>query len=37
MYFGFSWKDEADIDRYYVFNIMVYGFAAAAAVVTRLI
>jgi hypothetical protein len=36
-YFGFSWKDEAGVDRYYIFTVMVYGFAAAAAVVTRLI
>ncbi len=36
-YFGFSWRDKAGVDRYYVFTVMVYGFAAAAAVVTRLI
>ncbi len=36
-YFGFSWRNEAGVDKYYVFTIMVYGFSAAAVVVTRLI
>jgi len=36
-YFGFSWKDQDGKDHFYIFHVMVYGFAAAAAVVTRLI
>jgi hypothetical protein len=36
-YFGFSWIDNSGEEKFYVFNVMVYGFAAAASVVTRLI
>ncbi len=36
-YFGFAWTDEEGKERFYCFNVMVYGYAAAAAVVTRLI
>jgi hypothetical protein len=36
-YFGFAWTDDEGKERFYCFNVMVYGYAAAAAVVTRLI
>ena len=36
-YFGFSIPDEAGSQQAYQFTVMVYGFAAAGAVVTRLI
>jgi hypothetical protein len=36
-YFGFALKNEKGEENYYCFNIMVYGFAPAVAVVTRLI
>jgi hypothetical protein len=36
-YFGFAWTGADGVERYYCFTVMVYGFAPAAAVVTRLI
>ncbi len=36
-YFGFAVPDEEGKESFYRFNIMVYGFAPAVAVVTRLI
>jgi len=35
-YFGFSLPGQDGKDRYYVFNIMIYGISTAVAVVTRL-
>ncbi len=36
-FFGFAILDNEGTERYYCFKVMVYGFAPAVAVVTRLV
>ncbi len=36
-YFGFAVPDEQGRERFYCFTVMIYGYAPAVAVVTRLV